>query len=238
MSDFRINTGDLSFEDKIDHVQETISTNWLQSYHYDKENAMKFQTTSIPPVKETELFRIYLSYMTLLFEELIERQSKFITNPTIKEELSHWDKEGGLCIYMSVLLYGLLKKDDVLASEDLKLVQGYNSYRSNNPLFEALFGCNHTQLLNFHVWLSYRGAVIDISVAQERVSYQFGDTPYILGEIPDGFEMVGFLEDEETIKKYMEKFSSRIGMSVDEWLLHHKAHGLTSVRKAIEHFSK
>lgn len=235
MDEFSVRTSPLSYEDKIKHVQQVVSAKWIQSYIYDKEDAVQFQTTSAPSTEKEELFRIYFYYMSLLFEELFDNQAKFVTSSTIRKELTHWNEEGGLCIYLSVLLYGLLEQDDVFDTDDLKLVQGYNAYRSNNPFVQALF--NNPELLNFHVWLAFNGSVIDISVAQERESYQFGDTQFILGEIPVGFEMVGFIENKETVNKYMEKFSSRMNMSVNEWLFFHKSKGLASVRKAIEYFS-
>lgn len=236
MDDLRVSASALSKEERIEHVQETVLSKWVQSYVYHKGNAVDFQSTPPPSAKQEGLFQIYLFYMTLLFEELLHRESTFITDTTIKEELSHWDDEGGLCIYMSVLLYGLIEQDDVLDVDDLMLVQGYNAYQSNNPFVQAIF--NNPEFINFHVWLSYKGSVIDISVAQERESYQFEGKEYILGEIPEGFKMVGFIETKETVHKYMENFSSRIGMSVNEWLLFHKTHGLKSVKKALERFSK
>jgi hypothetical protein len=232
MTDMRITGDTLSFEDKVKHVQATIDGTWFQSYEYKKSKAIVFVSKPVPPVKKEELFRLNCFYVNLLFQEFNKKDSELLLHQGVKDEVSFWNDEGGLCIYLSVVLYALLTEDNICNRHDLRFVQGVTSYHATNPMVQAMFG--NAEMVNFHAWLSYKGTVLDFSVGQEAEFIDLGDSGSIMGEIPKGMTMIGFKENDKTVERYIKRFAEHRNMTEKQWIIEHKLCSLEVFKEMLE----
>jgi hypothetical protein len=121
---------------------------------------------------------------------------------------------------------------EVLKENQLYLVQGYYRHdaREDNP-FATLFGSSQAGV---HAWLNIKDAVYDLSIGQEKTVFDFKGTPFILGKVPEGMDLRGFVEPRKVVKEYQEKFAKAQNMSIREWTLQHKLLFVDFAEKEIE----
>ncbi|PLS19424.1 hypothetical protein CVD28_03135 [Bacillus sp. M6-12] len=235
MDDFQVSHQKLSIEEQVSHVIKTVKDRWLHSYPYSTENAIEFVSKHPEKLLNKEMFRVHALYLNMLFRSLTKKDS-LIKNEEVLNEVAHWDNKGGLCIYLSVLMYSLLLEDKVANRNELRYIQGFTTYQSQNPFWKLV--SSDTTMLNFHAWLSYKDSVLDFSIGQERENIQLGEKDYLVGDIPEGMKMVGFKENHKTVQKYVKMFADYRKMNEKEWVLEHKLQGLTCMVDSLEYISK
>lgn len=235
MSDMEFNNKELTFEDKIQHARTTVEKKWIYSYPYTASSAIEFKSMPFPSIlNNNPMFQIHIAYLMTMFYSVLFNKN-ILGNSQVEKEIRYWDSEGGLCIYMSVVLHTLLLEDKICNKNDLRLIQGYNNYISTNPIMK-LFGGNHeTNILNFHSWLSYKNHVLDLSIKQEGDFLDIGQKEFIMGDIPSGLAYVGWKESHQTVQNYMKKFAEHLNLEVNDWITMHR---LTSVETALQYLKK
>lgn len=235
MKDIKVSHEELSIQQKITHVMDTVKNKWFHSYPYTESNAIEFTAKSPSSLEDSEFFRMHAFYINLLFLSLTESNS-LIENKDALEEVAYWDSKGGLCIYLSILLYALLLEDKVTNRHDLRYIQGFTFYQSTNPLWKML--SLETSMLNFHSWLSYKNSVLDFSIGQEQGFIQLGHRSYIIGDIPESITMVGWKESQDIVEKYVKLFADKQGVSKNQWILKHKLNSLKLTIDSVLHISE
>ena len=208
--DFSKTDKNLSENEIMQKFYEVFKEKWFVSYDYVKTAPIHFKSKDID-IKLNHNFTEALHYCNSTSYKICNYDFE-VMHKVLRKEVEHYEMIGGSCIYNAVLLYNLLIHNKVCDPEDLNLVQGYYKHkvREDYPL-ASIFGKTHRGL---HTWLSYKGAVIDCMIAsQEGKFFDFGDIPIILGIMPEGFELIGYEEPYETVKKYTKQIikNSRIG---------------------------
>lgn len=142
-------------------------------------------------------------------------------SPELSKEIRYWNSQGGLCIFLSTVNYTLLLENEVFTPSSLSLAQGYYSHetRKDNPL--ALMITENS--VGLHCWLSAKGAVIDLSIAQKKDFFDFGGEPYIMGKVPDGLLLQGREEPKKIVNKYIKLFAKKAGLTEKQWTDQHMA---------------
>lgn len=196
--------------------------NWKRGYSYVKSKPQLMRSKSVPDVMRQQLFAQYIAYMQTIAHSVINYDFSELS-PKVVEEVCHWEGEGGYCIHLSVLLYGLTTKYNVFSKEDISYFQGLYDFplRKDMPSFLPLA----SRQIGLHAWLTVQGSVIDVTANQNMKFFDFGftDISLILGEYHNDYKLLGYKETEETIDWYFELFSSHMGMTVDEWIeFHHE----------------
>lgn len=208
--------------DILPNAIKRFKENWFVGYKYEENKAISFRgkLPSMELISNPNFFRNFV-YVNVLFDVASVYGSDVEVNRDVLDEVFKWNEKGGLCIFFSVLLYQLLLEDRVVDKEKMKYIQGYyyHKAREDNPLVKMIFGEHHA---GYHAWLAIEGSVIDVSIKQEQECFDFKDKPFILGEVPKGIELVGFEENEETVRKYVDLFLKEAGKSYDEWIRLHK----------------
>lgn len=228
MDDIKVICEDISPVETIKHINEIVKENWISSYPYSSSRSIEFSSKPLPEdFLNDDSFRVHSLYMNSLYQSL-SREISDIDDKNIIEEVTYWNDKGGLCIYLSVLLYSLLMDMKLCNRNNLRFIQGYSQYQPTNPIFSLI--SDNTTITNFHSWISYKDSVLDFSVGQEKSMLDIGNTEYILGNIPKAILMIGFKESHETVGSYIHKFSSRINLSEKEWL---SSHRLNSYKTAL-----
>lgn len=138
----------------------------------------------------------------------------------IRKELIHWESEGQLCLHLTILSYFLFEEFGLFTDKEMKLVQGYyfHEARRDNPLAVAI-GNIH---VGIHSWLSVKGSVIDLTIAQEREFFDFKGMDVILGEVPEGMLLKGFQEPRKIAQRHLLRYANYIGLTPKEYLSLHK----------------
>ncbi|WCK57388.1 hypothetical protein PP175_25310 (plasmid) [Aneurinibacillus sp. Ricciae_BoGa-3] len=182
-----------------------------------------FKGDQIPLVVLThpEFIKIILYISQLYCAVLNGYKQDYPTNisKAIREEGSYYEQEGKLCVYLSVLTYCLLLHHNVTTDKSMRYVQGYYWHKteSHDPLV-YLMGNEHA---GTHAWICVDKAVIDMSIRQQELFFDFESKPYILGKVPDKLWLKGFSEPKKTINKYVDQFSKRLNCSSEEWVEQH-----------------
>jgi hypothetical protein len=197
-------------------------------FDYTKRDPIIFKTNPLPEkaLKERKKLMIYIGHILNTYETLFTDDYSHLDD-WIKDEVIQWEKEGIICVFMSVLLYNLLVDEGIFNRHELNLVQGFYIHGSKGSRADTLFDSlgvgglweNHAGL---HAFLSARGSVIDTTINQERDFFDFGDKPFVVSDIPEGLTLGGQIEDTKTIRKYTKMFARFSGMEVDEWIKEHK----------------
>lgn len=222
----------LSSEEIIAKINDIVKDNWISSYNYSIHNAIEFKSQMIPnQTYEDTHFKISCLYVNLLFNSLLQDIDLF-EDKTILKEVSDWDENGGLCIYLSVVLYTLLIEFKVCNRNNLRLIQGFTKYTPTHPIFTLI--SNSATMINFHSWLSYKGSVLDFSIGQEEKNINVLKESFIIGKITEEIEYKGFKENHKTVEKYIEMYARRLNMSSSEWKLNHMQNCLKSGLKSLE----
>lgn len=198
-----------------------ISEYWICSKKKDEIEWIDFNGEKcFKDLKDFKRYTIttYGAYVTYIYdnwEEIVQcKNHKHLNN-----ELIYIEQEGIACIYTSVLLYMMLKKQSEDLVQDINLIQGFYHHLLREDFFSFIPMNKNQQGL--HCWLSYKSLIIDCSaVKQNKMFFEF-DNALLVGFAPNGFELYGYKETEETILKYAEIFSKISFNSIDEWVMSH-----------------
>jgi len=212
---------DASQKEITSTINNMFKEHWKRGYSYNKRKPQSMRSKHIPALMRQPQFAHYASYMQIMANSM-HQYSFSRHHDDVKKELTHWDSEGGYCIYMSVLLYGLLTRDKVISTEDISFYQGYYDFplREDMPSFFPF----PKRQLGIHAWLTVAGSVVDVTANQNMqfFDFKFNKLDIILSEYPKEYKLVGFKETEETINSYLEFFSGFLGLTIEEWIEFHK----------------
>lgn len=202
----------------------TFKTQWKTSYDYEMIKPTCFISKEIIDKLRLNNDAINsLSYMSklaaigdyLTYEDL----SKY---PILQEEVIRWNHNGGFCIYLSVVLWCLLYEFGVASEAELKLVQGYYKHPVGGWLGQQRPDLQGKLEQGLHAWITLNGAVLDLSICQERTMFVFPDGPWIIGTIPDGMHLVGWEEPKSIVKDYARIIAKESGLTYYSWITKHK----------------
>lgn len=223
-------------EEIASYVKEKFETCWRCGYTYEVDAVRRYTGGPMPkprtsghtlPVVEaycSEASRVFLGQTSLPIPELL------------RQETLHWENEGGICIYISVLAYCLFLEFGIFSPEDMHLIQGLYRYRlrADWPSEFIPFGNIHA---GTHAFLSVRDAVVDFSLmVSEGQTFDFGETeiPFVAGEVPELMGLYGWPEELRTVKEYARQFAKQSGMVYVDWIRHHKQDALQMISDALE----
>ncbi|WP_188208295.1 hypothetical protein [Alkalibacillus aidingensis] len=124
------------------------------------------------------------------------------------KEVKQWNVDGGLCIYSSVLLFGLLSYNRVSDYSFMKYHQGFYDYTfPDGSLPKMLF----PKTIGLHAWISINGSAVDPSIMQLREHFGTDEEFYITGKLIDGLEYHGYQEKDLTPFSYIEAIAEKSG---------------------------
>lgn len=164
-------------------------------------------------------YSAYISFLYYNWESIFSGEIGLFY-PLFFKEIKYAEVNGVSCVYISVLLYSLLK-ESFNNIEDLKFVQGFYLYETDSPLV------NFIKMLKLqtglHSFISYKSLVIDCTaVKQQECLFNF-DIPFIYGLIPRKFYLYGYEETTDIIDEYIDVFREVNGFdSAKEWITAHK----------------
>lgn len=196
-----------------------FNTHRITSFDYENGTPESFKGSMLDDDLARNPFLQKNLYYIMNIQDYIQYpKGNELPEMTVKEA-TRWDKDGGQCIYLSALLYCLLVNDKVVSPEDIHLCQGYYEHdcREDN-LIGMMMGETHVGL---HAWLELKGSIIDISIAQEHEFFDFKDKPFILGEVPEGMNLIGFRETNNTAKNYCRRIAKESGTVYLDWIKFH-----------------
>lgn len=219
------NSYDHFFEHKTTKtkIEKDIITTFKKQWVTEVKNPSDYTVykgNALEPSLKTPAFASLFVYLVQLFDDMEKNRLPLYLqgddNSTLLEQIRHYEQRGGLCIYFVVLAYVIMLEQKMATDKQLKLVQGYyyHKTRTDDP-FAMLLGNEH---VGIHAWLSFRGAVLDMTIAQERDFFDFGNMPYILGAVPEGMLLKGFAEPKKTVNKYVEEFARHASLSPSDWI--------------------
>lgn len=209
-----------------------LKKNWDSKIRNNKEfDTYKGKTLKKEVVRHPNFIKV-LIYIGELFQasEWDQRASKFKEfDERIGKELTKWEKEGELCLHLTVISYSLFEKYGVLTDKEMKLVQGYyfHEARKDSPLAMALANIH----IGIHSWLSVGGAVIDLTIGQEREFFDFQGMDMIVGEVPEGMTLKGFQEPKKVVSKHIKRYASFLNMTVEEYIDFHDQQAIALLQK-------
>lgn len=212
-------------ENGIQLVKSMYKEKFITSFDYDDLEMERFSGAKLNESLTSNIdFISNLSYIGFLFE--IIREWSFVETDLpkpIANELLEWEQDGGQCIYLSFLLYALLRHDGI-SDSNITYCQGmyWHKCRDDNPLGKLL-GENQSGL---HAWLEVKGAIVDISIGQEEQFFDFKGPAMVLGELPSGLDFYGFRELKSTPKEYARKAARKMGTTYVDWVQAHKREAL------------
>ncbi|MFJ7982382.1 hypothetical protein ACIQ1D_19150 [Lysinibacillus xylanilyticus] len=209
-------------------INEMFKNRWTRSYSYLKSKPIQAKNIDIknalPYVKNNPKLGDFLLYVTTLAIEIDSVQSDIPLD--IYNEVNYWNFEkGGYCMYMSVLLYGLLTRNNVVDASNLSYYQGFYDFDiPNDERFAIARIVFNERQMGVHAWLTLKDSLIDLTASQNKTvfDFEFSEAPIILGKFPNGYNLFGFKENQETIEWYWKLFAEHRGMTVDEWFTMHE----------------
>ena len=136
-----------------------------------------------------------------LGDKLIEKEYEFIT------------EKGWHCVYISLILKGLMKK---YCKINLNYYQGVFFYEHNEQTAWILGDTG----VGFHAWCMYKDVVLDVTFLQQQGRFLISPSPlsYLNGCIAKGVTYKGQKEPEEVIQSYLNDILAVNQLSYDEWL--------------------
>jgi len=215
---------DIPIEDMIAFIKKSYSENWKTGYDYSNIEPKEFKSMNIDSRFSKEIYApVFISYIYKLFRYLSTGNSDGIDEWAIKE-FEEWEIKGGNCIYLSVLLYSLLRHGCKICPDCIKYVQGFyrHEIRSDYPSFLPWNG-QHNGL---HAWITVNGAIIDISIMQQELFFDFKHNLMVFGEIPEGLIYMGFEETDDTVKSYLKDILEFSKMPYELWIRKHQLNAL------------
>jgi hypothetical protein len=165
-------------------------------------------------------FELAVMYADKLFRYIHMREEKYelFMNEKLMNQLIHYDGEGGMCIYLSVVLYCLLYKAGY-SEKSLGYWQGYYSAPMTQPVYKMLTKMEMTK--GIHAFLTLDGTLIDMTIGQIEDRYVFEGHYFILGQELEGVEHFGFRETHDIVKEYARNFAKEVSMTYYEWVNAH-----------------
>ncbi len=205
---------------------------WRTGYEYNSNHLVLFRGAKVPAEIQTELY-MCLFYMGYLYK-LADRLDQNVLNldETLMRQVNNYQNKGGLCIYLSVVLYWILRKHTNINKKLLHYCQGLYRITFEELDDILLHGPGRDGL---HAWLEINKSIVDISIKQIEAFYDFKGAPIILGEVPADLELIGFRETHECVKAYAKQLANEVGLNRKEWI---KQHYKNAVRVFIEHQKK
>lgn len=134
-------------------------------------------------------------------------------NELLKKEHDFITQKGWHCVYMSLVLKGLIKK---YCKINLSYYQGIFFYKHNEQT-ARIFGDTG---VGFHAWCMYKNAVLDVTFIHQQNSFLItpSQVDYLNGSIPNGVTYKGQKESEAVIESYLNDILAVNQLSYDEWL--------------------
>lgn len=211
-------------DEVIPYIQNKFTETWITGFNYKQREPVRITETEQlnPDLISDYKFHSALYYTALLFDATLYDAPMYFSdeNKWIIDEVNYWENKGGLCIYLSALLYMLLLDSKLLTEKDMSFCQGYyfHKLRDDFPEFMRLWE-NHYGL---HSWLMIGNSVVDVSIRQEFQTFDFKGKDIVVGKLPEGMDFYGYREVSRTPKKYARLFASTVGMKHELWLLKHR----------------
>ncbi|MEK5183295.1 hypothetical protein [Paenibacillus sp. FSL P4-0288] len=201
-------------EDILKHTIRGFKEKWNVGYEYAPENLVTFVGSKILVEQQHEII-IFLYYIQYLYKYADDPDEARYLDANTKNELLRYQKDGGLCIHLSIVLYFLLLKYSTIKKSNLAYCQGFYRIR----FIEADDIINHlsNEKSGLHAWLELDNAIIDISINQISVN----QVP-ILGVIPENVELKGFRETHECAKVYAKQMANYLGLKRKKWIANHE----------------
>ena len=212
-------TDNASDEELAEFAAGIFKSHWKTSYDYQKTDPIIFQSLPIDGkiLKHTD-FMSSAVYISELTQKALSYRWNEIEGLAGKE-LKAWDAKGGLCIYLSILHFCLLLESKAVREDELCMVQGFYRHPTHGIL--SIFS-NLAIQSGVHAFISVQGAVVDFSIQQEASTFDFGEKEFIIGDIPDEMEMVGWTEGKHLVKQYAREIARSSGLNYFEWIEQHK----------------
>lgn len=219
--------------DSTQAILDFFNTDWISSFDYTAGTTTTFKGSTLnKDLARNPFFHKNLHYVMDIqnyIQDFMARPRDSKLPKMTLDEITTWERNGGQCIYLSALLCELLLYDKVVSPDDIYLCQGYYKHecREDNAI-GMLMGKTH---IGLHAWLEIKGSIVDISIAQEDQFFDFKGQPFILGEAPEGMDLIGFKEPRETAKNYCRKIARENGSVYLDWI---KMHSQSSTRRFLE----
>jgi hypothetical protein len=185
---------------------------WPTGFKYSSQNCVIMESQKFNgSIKHKEDFYKHCSYAEFLYWLNPIDSKLWDLFPEVKKEKLRWIHDG-ICSYVSIVLYHLLLKDKVCTRGMIKYLQGYMVHNMGQE--------NQVHRI-CHAWLNINGSMVDFTIPQiDYYGFKLKKS-FIMGDIPDGLGVIGFVENEETIKKVTRKFAKEARMSIEEWINFH-----------------
>lgn len=223
-------TRGLKDEELAEFAAEIFKSKWKTSYDYQSTDPIKFQSL---PIDEKILKHTDFMSAAIYISELTQKALSYRWNEIeglARKELKAWDANGGLCIYLSILHFCLLLESKAVKEDELCLVQGFYRHPTHGIL--SIF-TNLEMQCGVHSFISVQGAVVDFSIQQEESTFEFGERNFVIGDIPDEMEMVGWTEGKYLVKQYAREIARSSGLNYFEWIEQHQVNSYKLARKEL-----
>lgn len=185
------------------------------------DELFEYKGERLPPsIAGNQNFKKILTYIYHLYDELASNKGDDLAEG-IQDELFYFERQGKMCVHLSVITYQLMLHYGIANERSMRYVQGYYYHKAQpKDWISSMLGTEHA---GSHAWLVIGKSVIDISIRQEELFFDFKGLPVILGVVPEGFLLKGFTELKKTVNKHTESFASFRKVSPNEWLDSHVA---------------
>lgn len=212
-----IGNEEFSIEKTVKHIAKKFTNDWKTSYDYTKAKYKIYESVPLnPKVKADTFFERNVVYIEALYNSL--SKDDYIIPDIINNELTEWEIKGGLCIYLSILLYSMMIFEKRSCTDCTKLVQGFVTHEIRKD-YPSYLPWNGRHIL-LHSWVTLEGAIVDIAINQQYPFFDFNE-PFTMGKIQDGLTYVGFEESKETVEKYVKEILEFSKMTFTEWIVGH-----------------
>ncbi|MGD6955481.1 hypothetical protein ACQCWI_28245 [Bacillus thuringiensis] len=201
---------------------------WLTSYDYQKQKPIHYQSQQAPEHLFTAQTIKPILYLTKLTHAALYEDHSLVSS-FLKKEDTAWkevlkhNKNGGLCIYASVLLYYLLLESKEISKNRLSFMQGY--YHHEFPDQHLLKNMYQNGAFGLHSYILFEEYVIDTTIHQVAFNFYPGEHKEFnfIGETTGGINLYGFKETNKTVHKYAKKFARDSNMIIEEWIEYHQS---------------
>ena len=217
-------TGPFDEEELKATIAKKFMEKWKTSHDYFKVRPVEFSSNEMDKkVLMHSEFMPICYYATFLMEKMLEFNFTAIRDD-VRQEILEWDGNGGLCLYVSILVYCLMIDRKIVAPERLKLVQGYYIH----PTYGILSIFDNMKIQSgLHAFLLLdEKIVIDLTINQEACVFDFKGYDFILGELPEEMRLAGWCEGKNLVKEYAREIARGKGLYYFDWLENHFVYAL------------
>lgn len=153
-----------------------------------------------------------LNRLTSFYKELTNNVD--LNNKLIEKEYLFINDMGWHCVYMSLILKELAKKNFNI---NLKLYQGIFFYE-HSPNVSWIFGDIG---MGFHSWCMYKDSILDTTFLHQQNSFLINQSSleYLNGSVIKGVTYKGEIVSDDIIDKYIKDILSVNNLSYEDWLL-------------------